>query len=142
MILLNICLAFALSLSPLITTLGWPGALNLKDFVCNGRSKSKSSSLASTLPLSKLVFGIVNDPDCPLKYPAGFGISLILKVETDETRLPSGNVPDTLIYTSLPFPGNKLYLLPLTLFNPRALALTLLSIIPGIDIVIGFCTPL
>ena len=35
--------------------------------VSRGKSKSKSSSLASTVPLSKLDLGIVKEPDCPLK---------------------------------------------------------------------------
>ena len=92
-----------------------------------GKSKSKSSNLASTVPLSRLDFGIEKDPDFPLKYPAGFGISLILKVETDETRLPSGSVPETFIFTSVPLDGNTLYLLPRTRFKPGADAFTLLS---------------
>ena len=62
----------------------------------------------------------------------------IFNEETDETLFPSGKVPETLILTSRPFPGKRLYLLPLTLLSPGAEARTLESCIPGIEIVIGF----
>ena len=68
-------------------------------------------------------------------------MSLILKEEIEDTLLPSGKVPVTLIFTSLPDFGDKLNLLPLTRFKPGALALTLLSAMPGIEIVIGLSTP-
>ena len=92
--------ALLFNLLPAITILVCPGALKRKDFVSKGKSKSKSSSLASTVPLSKLDFGIEKDPDFPLKYPAGFGISFILNLDTEDTRLPSGRVPETFILTS------------------------------------------
>ena len=127
LILLKALIALLSNLSPLITALGCPGALKRKDLVWSGKSKSKSSNLASTVPRSKLDFGIVKEPYCPLKYPAGLGISFILNEETEDTLLPSGRVPETLIFTSLPLPGNKLYLLPLTRLSPGAVALILLS---------------
>lgn len=54
------------------------------------------------MPRSKLDFGNTKSPDFPLKNPEGLGISFILNVETDETLLPSGSVPVTLIFTSRP----------------------------------------
>ncbi len=64
---LKLLIAFLSNLFPLITILGCPGALNLKDLVSKGKSKSKSSNLASTEPRSRLDFGIVKEPDWPLK---------------------------------------------------------------------------
>ena len=95
LILLSIERTLLLSFAPVTTTLGCPGARKRNDFVTNGRSKSKSSNTAETVPRSKLDLGKVNDPDFPLKNPDGFGISLILKVETEETFFPSGKVPET-----------------------------------------------
>jgi hypothetical protein len=60
---LKVLIALLLSLSPVITILGCPGALNLNDCTLSGKSKSKSSRRASTDPHSKLDFGIVKAPD-------------------------------------------------------------------------------
>src|SRR5690606_33360506 len=105
------------------------------------KSKSKSSSIAPTVEISRLVLGIFTSPNSPLTVPEGLGISLILNSDWLLTLCPSGSVPDAEIVTDLPVPGFIAYLLPLVLDNPGADALTLLSGIPGIEIVIGFDTP-
>ena len=69
-------------------------------------------------------------------------MSLILNFVLVFILCPSGKVAPALIVTSRPFPGVITYLLPLTLLSPGADALILLSAIPGIEIVIGFSTPL
>ena len=67
LILLNALIALLSSLLPLITALGWRGALKRNDTVLSGKSKSKSSNLDSTAPLYKLEIGSENETECPLK---------------------------------------------------------------------------
>src|SRR5690606_3777133 len=92
--------------------------------------------------ISKLLRCIEILSDSPLTVPVGFGKSLILNVALSLTVCPS-ILPFTLIVTSLPctLVASIIYLLPLTLLNPWADAVTLLSAIPAKEIVIGFFTP-
>ena len=114
----------------------------MKATVFTVKSKSKSTNFAPILDFAKLLFGILTFPSSPLTVPTGLGKFLILYVVEVETFLPSGSVPVANILTVLPVPGFITYFDPLALLSPGADALTLLSAIPGIEIVIGFSTPL
>src|SRR5690606_35836601 len=127
---------------PVQFIVGCPGTFILKEVTSMFNSKSKSNNLAPTLPISILFLGKLTAPSCPLKVPVGLGISLILNLAASLTLVPSGNVPVTLMVTSLPAPGFITYFpTPFPFDNPGADADTLLSDTPAKDMVIGLVTP-
>ena len=125
------------------TTVGCPDTLKLKPVTPKLKSKSKSSNMAPTLANKSLTLHahkhLCRFPHEWLSYRTG--ISLIRNSEVVFTAAPSGKVPRALMLTVLPPPGRMTYLLPEALLNPSAEADTLLSGIPGMEIVIGLSTP-
>ena len=111
----------------------------------NCRSNTKSGRAAPIGTLLRLDLGIGTIPKSLLTVPAAAGMSLILNVLGVLIIFPLLNLADTLILTSFPLPGFKMYFPKPVLFNllfPGTLEVMSLSPTPGTDIEIGLSKPL